>query len=981
MTQRSIGTSLLALALAAAMTFAQPPLRPVDPGSLPGISYDAEFFPGATHDPAVPTPDSILGFRLGERPVTHAQIEQVCHAIDEASPRVRRFDYATSHQGKTLFYLVIGSERDINRLDEIKQKSTNLADPRLVSAGMTGLKSIAESIPAIAWMSYVIHGDELSGSDAALALTYHLAACTDQSVTALLDKVLVIIDPDMNPDGRDRCVLAVHQNRTAQPSVDDQSLIHTGIWPTGRMNHYLFDMNRDWIFCTQPETIGRVRAINEWQPHYFMESHEMGPLDTFLFMPPREPVNPNIPPHVRKWEATFAQEQGAAFDSRAWRYYTGEWNEGWYPGYSGSWAAMRGIVDNLYEQATIVSDAVRRPEGTLETYRESVHKQLVSSIANLESLARHRDELLSDYAESRFRAVDNLHGEQRLFIITVPEGNTGRLARLTELINLQGIEVITADADFTLSGKNWLGRPFADRTFPKGTIVIPSRQPLSGLACTLFETDPRMPDAFLTEERRELLRFGRSRLYDITGWNIPMLFGVEVSEAVAAPPSGTRGTIARPAEPSADSAEGPPPVAWYLDARDDRSVAAAARLLERGVKVRALDKPTILDGNPVARGSFIITKKDNQDFAGDLSTTLTDAATLFGLAAVPIRSGMGQGDAPDLGGEHYVLLETPRIALLTRDPFNPYSVGELWHLLDHEMGIRAAYLDSAQLSGMDLRRYNVLIIPGTYGGTDRLSPFIPAIRAWVESGGTLIAIGESGAMFCKEKDGIGSTRLLPDVLTKLEDYRAAIVRDYLGKNTSADTEKVWSHTAPDTVEYPWILGDADKPSDEEAKRRDDYRALFTPQGAILAARTDDRHWLTAGCADILPVLVGSGPVLIPKHGGNAPVLLGVFSPGAPPPPVDADKQDDKERKKPAPGWLIAPPGHELRLRMSGLLWPEAADRLAHSAHITQERIGNGQVILFRENPNFRGASRGTARILMNAAVCGPGMGASHPIRP
>lgn len=976
------------------MCLAQAPTPPASPTPLKGMTYDAEFFPGSDHDPNIPTPDAILGFRLGDKPATHAQIESVIRSIAETSPRARLFEYARSHEGRTLSYLVIGSEANVARLDEIKLKAAQLADPRSVSAGVAGLNAIAESIPAIAWMAYTIHGDEMSGSDAALALAHHLAAGRDASVTDLLDKVLVIIDPDMNPDGRDRCITNVTQSRTVQPSVDDQSLIHAQSWPSGRMNHYLFDLNRDWIFCTQPETRGRVKAVGEWNPHYFMESHEMGPLDTFLFMPPRAPMNPNIPEHVRKWESTFADDMAEAFDARGWRYYTGEWNEGWYPGYSGSWAAMRGIVDNLYEQATIVSDAIRRPEGTLETYRESVHKQLVGSMANLETLARNKAEVVGNFAESRRRAVEGANAEQRLFLLQPPAGNDGRLLRLADLLELQGIEVYRATEEITASGRDWLGREFKDSTFPSGTLIIPTKQPLSGLASTLFETDPRMSAEFLTEERRELLRFGRSRLYDITGWNIAMLFGIEVSEVVAALPAGAARADFASLRAAPRAAAAGPSVAYMIDGRDDRSVTVAARLMERGLKVRALNKPSMMDGAPVARGTLFVLAKDNQDYAGDYAAMVRGVCAEFAISVTPVASGMGPGDAPDLGGEHFVLLETPRIAVLAREPFNPYTVGEVWHLIDHEMGVRAAFLDTQQLGGMDLRRYNVLIVPD--GGTDGWSDAVPAIKSWVESGGTLIAIGSAARAICKEKDGIGTTRLLPDVLTKMDDYRAAIVRDWLGKSVEVKPDEVWSHTAPTKLEFPWTLGESEKPSDDEAKRRDEWRSLFMPQGALVAARVDDRHWLTAGCGDggVLPVLVGSGPVLIPKHGGIAPLLLGTFV-TAPPPQIEAeapasddkDKSTDNDEKKekkagpPPPGWLVAPPGHELRLRMSGLLWPEAADRIAHSAYVSREGIGAGQVILFNDSPTFRAASRGATRVFMNAVVCGPGMGASSPIKP
>lgn len=989
--------SLCCKPIAGALVEPTPPPTP-----LKGLSYDVDFFQGAGHNPEIPTPDSILGFRVGDKAATHGQVEAVIKAIAaKASTRVKLFEYATSHEGKKLYYLAISSPTNIARLDQIKADAAKLGDPRGIAPADTD--RIAGSIPAIAWMAYVIHGDEMSGTDAALAMIYHLAAGTDEEVRNLLDNVVVLVDPLMNPDGRDRCITGINQTRAVQPIVDEQSVPHAQPWPGGRMNHYLFDMNRDWIWGTQPESRGRIRAAGEWNPHYFVESHEQSPLDTFLFMPPRAPINPNIPATISKWSKVFGDEQGKALDAFGWRYYTGEWNEEWYPGYSGSWAALRGAIDNLYEQARTISDGVRRPEGTIETYREAVHKQYVSSMSNLKTLLAHHAEVVRDFADQRRMTVEATDANStRLFIIDAAHTNPGRWLKFADILTLQGIEMYSLAGNARFSGKDWLGRTFEDREFPAGSVVVPAAQPLGRLAAALLELDPRMSTEFLVEERRELLRFGQSRLYDTTAWNTAMFSGIESWE-VAGPLPADAKKLAAPA-PIAASALPDKFVALTISGDDDRSVAVASRLMESGVKVRALNKPTTLDTTTFPRGTLFITAIDNRNFSGDFAQIVTSVAGQFGVRAQPIFSGMGQGDLPDLGGGHFQLLEQPRIAVLTREPAGPYSFGEIWYLLDYEMGIRASYIDNADVGSADLRRYNVIIIPD--GGKGRWSEKIPELKAWVESGGTLIAIGGSAAQFTKETGGIGSVRLLPDVLTKLDAFHASIVRDWLGKNAPVDPTAVWAATPPAKLEYPWTLGETPKVEEDEAKRRDEWRALFMPTGALVACRIDDRHWITSGCGDILPVMYSGGSILIPPQSGLAPVLLGAIV-TAPPPvvapdqaaktdPKEAAKTEDKKEKKdtdkensnkgekkeePKPGWLLAPPGYELRLRMSGLLWPEAADRIANTAYVTQESVGRGQIILFADNPTFRGASRGTSRLFLNAAVLGPGMGAAAPLRP
>jgi hypothetical protein len=995
--------------------------------------YDAPFFPGATYDPAIPTPDSVLGFPVGSRPANHAQIETVIRALAAASPRCKLFEYGVTHEGRKLYYLVIASPERLAKLEDLKHSLARLADPRQASAA--DVDASLASLPAVAWMAYCIHGDEMSGSDASLAVAHHLAASRDADVSKLLDNLVVIIDPLMNPDGRDRCITAIAQNRTVQPSVDDQSLIHSGVWPSGRMNHYLFDMNRDWMFATQPETRGRIAAVRDWSPHYFMESHEMGSQDTFLFMPPREPVNPNYPPNVRKWVSLFAGEQAAAFDARGWRYYTGEWNEEWYPGYSSSWAALRGCVENLYEQASISTDAVRRPEGTLESYREAVHKQLVSTMANLATLSSNRAQVLADFvAEKRRVMADDSPYAKRSFAI-VPGPNIARARAVIDLLRLQGIDILESTKPFSASGKDRLGRDVKSREFPAGTLIIPGRQPLASLAVGMLEFDPRMTAEFLTDERRELLRFDRSRLYDVTGWNIPMLFDLDAYELVEAPTIDTKPVDSLPAPASAPLAQADSTIGFVIDGADDRSVSAAARLMESGVWVRVADKPFTFDGRALPRGSVIITRKDNPSFSGDLSKAVSDTCAALGIAAAGMKSGLGPGDLPDLGGEHFVLLQPPRIAVLGREPFGAYSFGAAWHAIDHTLGVRASYLDFSNLSATDLRRYNVIVVPD--GAGPELAAKADALRTWVQGGGTLIAIGKSAGAFAVDKTGIGSARLLQDILAKPEPYYQSVIREWEGQRATVDPARIWTTTPPPSsgdgaLAIPWDgVASAEKPSEDELKRRDEWRRIFSPQGVLLAGRTDDRSWLTAGARDdaatggYIPVMLGGPTALVVPPGVQAPVRLGYFNTLPPPPPAPAAKPEaaptagtatpeptiappdpakpeatsdpkadtkpdakpdgkpDKSDKpeKPKPGWTIAPPGYELRLRMSGLLWPEAAERLANTAYLTRESIGSGQIILFADDPNFRAAALGTSRLFANAIVYGPGMGASQPIKP
>lgn len=939
---------------------------------LPGMRYDEPFFPGATYDASIPTPDSILGFPVGSRPATHAQIEAVVRVIAQTSPRARLVEYARSFEGRALYTLILASPANLERLDAIRADLGRLADPRTCSS-QEGDR-LAQTLPAVAWMAYVIHGDEMSGSDAALALAHHLAASQDADVKAMLDEVIVVIDPLMNPDGRDRWLAMQQQNRTASPSVDDQSLLHTGFWPSGRMNHYLFDLNRDWLFATQPESRGRIVAAGAWYPHFFMESHEMGPQDTFLFSPPREPINPHVPANVHKWWPIFAADQAAAFDARGWRYYTGEWNEEWYPGYSAAWAGFRGAIDVLYEQASISVDAVRRQEGTLQTYREAVHHQLVSSLANLRTLQVNRKAVLKDYLADRREVVaaDGPYA-QRVWAI-LPTQNLTRLRAFLDLLSIQRIEVHQTRSELRARGLDVLGRR-AERVIPAGAYLIANRQAEGRFAAAALEFDPRMSPEVLEAERREVLRYGRSRVYDITAWSLPLLYGLDVYELQAAMPADAQLVTQLPAGTgrAASAPTGRAPVAWIVDGDDDASVAVAARLMEHRVRVRVAERALRLDDQDAPRGSVVVVRKDNLAEDGELAAAVENCATEFGTSVRAVQSGLGPGDLPDLGGGHFRLLEPPRIAVLGRGEFSAYSFGELWYLLDQRLRVRASLVNSEYFEFGDLRRYNVLVVPD--GGGEFVRAHVDGLKSWVEAGGTLIAIGSSAAALARE-GGIGAARLLPDVLDKLEEYHLRLIREWQGLRAAVDVDAVWSNVARGP-EYPW-QGRAALPV-EELRRRDAWQSLFSPQGAIVATRVDDESWLTFGCDEVLPMLVRGRTPLMAAGGVEAPVRIGAYVAAA---AATSPAGDSSASAASADGaWGYCPAGYELVVRISGLLWPEAVDRLAHCACLTRERVGSGQVILFADSPAFRAGTPGAARLLSNAMIYGPGLGASAPILP
>lgn len=935
------------------------------PAPLPALDLPVVLAAGSDYDPAIPTQEQLLGFQSGVRVATPAELVKAFEAWDKASDRAQLFEHARSYEGRPLHHLVISSPKNMAKLDAIKAGMQKLADARGTSAAER--KQLVDTLPGVAWLGYSIHGPETSGADASLSVAYHLIADRSAATQKLLDDLVIIINPSLNPDGRNRYGQMLTETRGPNPNLDDQSVHHGGWWPGGRGNHYLFDLNRDSLFGVFPETTGRIKALRAWNPVFFVDGHEQGSLDTFLFSPPREPINPNHPQNTRKWGVEFAKEQAAAFDARAWPYYHGEWNDDWFPGYANAWAQFRGAISVLYEQSAVAEGGVRQANGTILPYREAVAHQAVSSLANLSTLQKNLRAILADYAAERAKVVASDGPYAKKSFAILPSANAGRVQRFLDLMALEGIEVQRASKASTVTATDQLGRS-ASVELPAGTLIINNRQPEARIIASFLDFDPKMPRAVLEKERKELLKKDDSTMYDWTAWNLTMLFGLPAYMVNAELAGDAVAAAAAPTAPDANGA-----LLLALPGADDRTVFAAARLMERGLLLRALDEDTTLDGKPLDRGAVVAMARENPV---GFDKTFSAVAAELGLPVTAVRAGLGAGDLADIGGGHFKLLAAPRIAVIGRGATNSQDYGNVHFLLDQRVGIRHTLLDETQWFGNDLRRYNVLVVP------DRSQPLpdniAKAIKPWVEAGGTLIAIGRAAGQLAKEKADLTAVRTLPDVLDKLEPYQVSVWREWDADAARlASDAAIWSRTPPASPAVPWgRAGKADKVDKDEAARRDAWQEMFMPQGAILAGRVDTEHWLAWGSPAMLPVLYGNSPVLLNAEPSQAPVRLGVYSAAA-----KAESKKDDEKSANRIGWAPLPEGQQLTLRMSGLLWPEAAQRLASATYLAREGVGKGQVILFAAPPSQRAGTEGTIRLLSNALVLGPGMGAQAPVIP
>jgi Zinc carboxypeptidase len=440
-----------------------------------------EYWTGARYDATIPTVKQILGYEPGERITSYAGLTTYLEALVKASPRIRVVPYAQSWEGKRLVYVVIASDDNMRRLDDVKSAWRTFADPRVTKPA--DVQKLAGALPAIIWLGYGVHGNEISSPDAALLTAYHLLAAQDDPlVQKILQNDIVLIDPVQNPDGRDRFVSFYEQNLGLEPSPSQISAEHVEPWPGGRTNHYLFDLNRDWLTASQPETQGRIRMLKEWMPVIAIDLHEMASDSTYYFTPEADPYNPFLPVDLKKTLEIIGRNNAKWFDHFGFDYFTRDTYDNWYPGYGASWPMYYGGVAATYEQASSRGLIVRKSDGSLMRYRDTVRHHFVASISTLEVGADNRLKFITDLYTYRRSGIEEGEKDSVRDYLLPPGHDPTATTKLAAILTDHGIEVRQARSKFTAGRKEYPARDLrgVDRT--TGT---PLRAYPAGLADTV----------------------------------------------------------------------------------------------------------------------------------------------------------------------------------------------------------------------------------------------------------------------------------------------------------------------------------------------------------------------------------------------------------------------------------------------------------------------------------------------------------------
>ncbi|MFN2286918.1 MAG: M14 metallopeptidase family protein, partial [Chromatocurvus sp.] len=785
-------------------------------------------WPGSdgTYRADIPSVESVLDYPSGEHITWSADVRRYFEALQASAPqRIKLVPYATSWEGRELFYAVITAPDNMQRLDEIRSDMQRLRDPRSTSADEAA--AIIDSTPAVTWLAYGVHGNEISPSDAAMVTAYHLLASEgDTRLTAILEQSVVIIVPVQNPDGRDRFIQRFITARGLQPDADPLSAEHNEPWPSGRTNHYLFDLNRDWFIRTQPETRGHADAVLEWLPVAFVDLHEMGSDSTYFFAPEAEPYNPHLATGQRSNLTDFGKNNARWFDRFGIDYFTREVFDAFYPGYGASWPSYFGSTAMTYEQASARGKRVRQYHGELLTFGETVRNHMITSLATAETVADKRRQLLQTFYEYQVSAVrEGETGDIRSYILPPQEDQPG-VDRLASLLVEQGVEVGRSQARFTACGTQ----------YPGGSVVIDLAQPAKRLIRTLMDPQVSMPADFLAEQERLQGKRLPDVIYDVTAWSLPLMLNVRADACGRSLDVETRAVSAAPVAGKVEG--GKASVAYLVPWGSGPATRFLSAALQADLEVSSADAPFVTADQKFPGGSLIVPVLDNPE---DLHERVAALAEKTGAGVVATDSSWVT-EGPSFGSERVVRLSAPRVAIAWDEPTRAYSAGNARFVIEQQFDYPVTAIRTADLADADLANYQVLVLPETDAGgylavlgeqgRDNL-------RGWVERGGVLVTLGNA-------------TRLVADPGADL----LAIQREYAAVPPVDDEDTV----PDDATTVPGTHLDATSYAESIRPREADPESLG---GALLRARVDPDHWLGAGVARELNVLARGSDIYTP----------------------------------------------------------------------------------------------------------------------
>ena len=668
----------------------------------------------------IKSPDEFLGYPLGSKYTPHYKIVNYFKYAAGVMPQMMKLDqYGETNEGRPLLLACVSSAENMARLEDIRKNNLRLT-------GMLTDQPGNVNTPAIVWLSYNVHGNETSSSEVAMKTLYELLNAANTNTKEWLKNTVILIDPCLNPDGRERYVNWYTQMKGKDANPDKEAREHHEPWPGGRVNHYNFDLNRDWAWQTQIETRQRLKMYNQWMPQVHSDYHEQGINSPYYFAPAAAPYHEVITPWQREFQITIGKNNAKYFDANGWLYFTKEVFDLFYPAYGDTYPIYSGAVGMTFEQGggPRSGSAIVINDGDTLTLKDRIAHHFTTSMSTIEMVSKNNENVMKEFKNFFAGEKSNGVGGYKSFVIT--DANANKVNALKDMLDANGITYNTASVN-NIIGYNYVSGK--EETFSaSNSLVVSTYQPKGTLASVLFEPKSKLVD---------------SATYDITAWGLPYVYGVQayaVKEKIATTAYADKQKSAALPEAS---------YGYLINYNSFEDAKLLAALLNAGIKVRFAEKDFSVNGKKFQRGTLIVLKKANEAKLRDLDA----AVQKYDAVVTAISTGfMESGN--DFGSQKTHYIKKPKVALLTGKGVDASAAGEVWFLFDQQLQYPLTLINAEDLENTSLKNIDVIILPnGNYKFLDSKDGSAD-LKTWVRQGGKIIAIENAVTQMANNDWGI-----------------------------------------------------------------------------------------------------------------------------------------------------------------------------------------------------------------------------------
>jgi hypothetical protein len=763
------------------------------------------------------SPKEFLGYELGDRFTRHHRVVEYYKHVADVMDNVSLTQYGETYEYRPLVYAVVTSPENFKNIEQIR--TDNLKRATLVD----GAPSTARK--AIVWLSYNVHGNEANSIEASMWTLYELANPSNSKTQEWLKNTVVILDPCINPDGRDRYANFYNQygHRTPNPSGDSKE--HREPWPGGRANHYLFDLNRDWAWQTQQESQERVKVYNQWMPHVHVDFHEQGHNNPYYFAPAAEPFHEVISPWQREFQILIGKNHAKYFDEQGWLYFTKEVFDLYYPSYGDTYPTYNGAIGMTYEQAGggFAGLTITTETGDPLTLKDRLTHHHTTGLSTIEITSQNANKVVEEF-EKYFREANSNPASPYKTYIVKGDNNRDKIESFTKWLDANAIRYGLASASKALKGFDFQTQTQGNFTLTTEDLIISAYQPKSRLLTTFFEPQSKLPD---------------SLTYDITAWNLMYAYNFK---AYATTEKISVGKTYQATNTNAPAVVNKPYV-YIFKYESLKDVEFLGSLMQKGVKVRAARKSFSTAGQNFTPGTLLVARRNNEHIT-DFDNVIQNLAKEAGRTIYTSQTGfMDKGK--DVGSSDVSFIKAPKVAVLIGEQTSSLSSGEIWYFFERNIKYPITHLGTDYVKNIDLKKYDVLVVPeGNYRLFDEA--MMTQVSSWVSGGGKLIVIA-SGLNAFAGKEGFAL------------------------KNYASDNEKTEAEKKDKELKEKDVLA---RYEDSERKQLSDYIS-----GAIYKLGVDNSHPLAFGLgSSYFTLKTSENRFSFLEDGGNVAVIKGVAKP-------------------------------------------------------------------------------------------------------